>query len=411
MKICFIDTLFNWPPRGGADVDVFNILSILHKKNYDVLLLSLSSTKLTRGVFIPETLPFPTKKLNVNFKTSSLKTIKDYFIHSVSDFNPDILIIGDSFFLKPIITLFFKDASIPIIWRQYAYELLCHKDIVKYRNNKPCPLDYLSTTDVCRQCFLHHQKESLKSYQFNAWLEEYILTKAYKTNYLNILTSSLSRVKQVIVYSDTMQNCWKCYHPNTRIIPGGVDTQMFHPSQNTNIYSHDIKKILFPGRVEDEVKGFHVLYEACKQLRNKRIDFELICTSGWSTGYPDWVKFIGWYSHYELPSIYTTADICVIPSLWEEPFGLVALEAMASSKPIIASNIGGLKSVILHGETGLLYPPTDKNILMTHLDSLLSNETLRSNLGTAGRNHVIKNYTWEKIVEDYYEPLIFNKPK
>jgi len=401
MRICFIDLLFNWPPRGGADVDVFNVLKQLSKSNHKVLLLSITSSTQNRGMFKIESLPFPAKKITVDFfDTYFLNQLKDFLLSSITNYQPDYIIIGDSFFLKPILTLFFDEISIPIIWRQYAYELLCQKDILKFLNNKPCPLDYLSTQDICRKCGLYHQKEKLKKLEMNAWMEEYLLTKAYKSNYSKILLNALQKVQKIVVSSDTMANTWKCYHSEIVVIPAGIDTKLFHTEKNKN---NATKKIFMSGRIEDPAKGFHVLYKACEELRKKRNDFELVCTGGWEHGFPDWVKFLGWLDYEELPQVYSEMDICVVPSIWDEPFGIVALEAMATGNPVIASNIGGLRTTILHGENGFLFPPEDTETLMNYLDQLLSNDTLRNNMGNKAQQYVSQNYSWESIITNYYE--------
>ncbi len=401
MKICFIDLLFNWPPRGGADVDVFNVLKELTKNKHDVLLLSITTSNQNRGVFQPEELPFPAKKITLDYSSNQfLLILKNFLLSSVSTFQPDWIIIGDSFFLKPVITLFFENVSIPIIWRQYAYELLCQKDILKFLHNKPCPLDYLSTHDTCRKCGLYHQKRKILNYEINAWLEEYLIAEAYKSNYYEKLINALKKVQKIIVFSDAMAKVWKCYHTQIVIIPGGVDTKIFQTKKPTK---NAIKKIFMAGRVEDFSKGFHTLFKACNKLRLKRDDFEMICTGGWIQEFPDWVKFIGWLDYEELPNIYSNMDICIVPSIWEEPFGLVALESMAVGNPVIASNIGGLKTTILHGETGFLFPPGDTETLMNYIDILLSNDNLRNEMGHKSQKHILENYSWEQIVKQYYE--------
>ncbi|MGC8738268.1 MAG: glycosyltransferase family 4 protein [Candidatus Hydrogenedens sp.] len=401
MKICFIDLLFNWPPRGGADVDVFNVMKQLSKNNHEVLLLSISSFMQNRGMFKTDSLPFPAKKITVDFSDNhSFDILKNFLLSSVSHHQPDWIIIGDCFFLKPVITLFFDNTPFPIIWRQYAYELLCQKDILKFLNNKPCPLDYLSAQYICQKCGLYHQKEKLLKFEINVWIEEYLLTKAYKSNYSEILSNALKKVQKIIVSSDTMANTWKCYHPEILIFPGGIDTEHFHIEKNKNNVT---KKIFMSGRIEDTAKGFHVLYRACEKLRKKRNDFELFCTGGWKFGFPDWIKFLGWLDYEELPHVYSEMDICVVPSIWEEPFGIVALEAMATGSPVIASNIGGLRTTILHGETGFLFPPNDDETLMNYLDLLLSNDTLRNEMGNKAQSHVLNNYSWGSIITNYYE--------
>lgn len=163
-----------------------------------------------------------------------------------------------------------------------------------------------------------------------------------------------------------------------------------------------------PGRVEDPAKGFDILYSATQRLRSKRVDFWLCCTTGWQEGYPDWVKFIHWVDYYQLPQTYSSMDICVIPSQWEEPFGLVALEAMSCGLPVIASNVGGFRNTIKHGETGFLFDPKDTNGLTNLLELLLDNPQLATELGTNAQQYVRKNFAWEHVVKTYVEPALQN---
>jgi len=75
----------------------------------------------------------------------------------------------------------------------------------------------------------------------------------------------------------------------------------------------------------------------------------------------------------------------VAPSLWPEPFGLVALEAAAAGKPIVATAMGGLRDIVRDGETGLLVPPEDREALAAALQRLISDGELRARLGGAAR--------------------------
>lgn len=75
----------------------------------------------------------------------------------------------------------------------------------------------------------------------------------------------------------------------------------------------------------------------------------------------------------------------VAPSLWPEPFGLVALEAAAAGKPIVASEIGGLRDIVVDGETGFLVPPEDRPALVEALRRLIADDELRGRLGAAAQ--------------------------
>jgi glycosyltransferase involved in cell wall biosynthesis len=77
----------------------------------------------------------------------------------------------------------------------------------------------------------------------------------------------------------------------------------------------------------------------------------------------------------------------VAPSIWEEPFGLSALESAAASRAVVASDIGGLPEVVINGKTGLLVPPGDADALRTALNRLVSDGQLRERFGEAAVRH------------------------
>jgi glycosyltransferase involved in cell wall biosynthesis len=89
----------------------------------------------------------------------------------------------------------------------------------------------------------------------------------------------------------------------------------------------------------------------------------------------------------------------VIPSICAETFGMVALEAMACSKSIIASAIGGLKDIVIHEETGLLVKPGDQDALAAAMQKLLNNPMLSKTMGNNGHDRLTKEYLSVKIVD------------
>jgi glycosyltransferase involved in cell wall biosynthesis len=79
------------------------------------------------------------------------------------------------------------------------------------------------------------------------------------------------------------------------------------------------------------------------------------------------------------------ASVAVVPSVWHEPMGQVAVEAMLVGRPVVASDVGGLRDVVQHGSSGLLVPPGDPGALAFALDTLLDNPELRQRMGEAAR--------------------------
>lgn len=94
------------------------------------------------------------------------------------------------------------------------------------------------------------------------------------------------------------------------------------------------------------------------------------------------------------------ADIAVVPSVWEEAFGLSALEPMAHGIPVIASSVGGLPEVVSHDETGLLVPPGDEEALAEALERLLVNERERQRMGRKGRVRAERLFSWPRFIDE-----------
>ena len=90
-------------------------------------------------------------------------------------------------------------------------------------------------------------------------------------------------------------------------------------------------------------------------------------------------------------------DIVVVPSL-EEGFGMVALEAMRESLPVVASDVGGLPEVVAHGESGLLVPPRDPPAIASAVCRLLKDPELRLRFGRRGREILEERFSLEDMV-------------
>jgi len=92
------------------------------------------------------------------------------------------------------------------------------------------------------------------------------------------------------------------------------------------------------------------------------------------------------------------ADVCVVPSVWEEAFGLAALEAMARGKPVVATQVGGIPEIIQPGVTGLLVPPGNDATLAQAIASLLANPTTAAEMGRNARRDVNERFNPETLL-------------
>ena len=199
------------------------------------------------------------------------------------------------------------------------------------------------------------------------------------------------------------------------IIPNGVDTKYFSPDALPIEEFIDGKlNILFIGRMEKR-KGLDYLLEAYKRVKLEMPNSRLIVVGPGirlrhkyekrvrRSGIKD-VVFVGYASYRDLPRYYKTADIVCCPAIGWESFGIVLIEAMAVGKPVVASNIEGYASVLTDGVEGLLAPPKNAEKLAEALISLMSDESLRQQLGANGWRRATE-YSWENVAQrilDYY---------
>lgn len=143
--------------------------------------------------------------------------------------------------------------------------------------------------------------------------------------------------------------------------------------------------LLYVGDLRSE-KGVPTLLEAYRLL-NDPPPLVLVGESFPSSPrwFPPGVIVTGPVSHDRIAPLWRRASMAIVPSVWEEPFGIVALEAMAAGRPVVASRVGGLAEVVDDGVTGVLVTPADPAALAAGIQRLLDDAELRSRLGAAAR--------------------------
>jgi phosphatidylinositol alpha-mannosyltransferase len=203
-----------------------------------------------------------------------------------------------------------------------------------------------------------------------------------------------------------------------RVIPNGVDVRRFSPDNTPLPHWVDEKpNILYLGRIEKR-KGLKYLLRAIPVIRQHfplarfliggdgplRDGFErFVRQKGW----PD-VVFLGRVPAADLPALYRTADVFCAPNTGGESQGLVLLEAMASGRAVVASDIPGFRSVIQQQVNGLLVPAKKHDELAWAVCHILGDRMERAQLEHAARTRA-ESYSWAHVgaaVEAYYEELL-----
>jgi glycogen(starch) synthase len=210
------------------------------------------------------------------------------------------------------------------------------------------------------------------------------------------------------------------------VIPNGIDPADLVPVDDLEtLRSHfaapDDRLVLLVGRLVYE-KGFQLALEALPGLieRVGNVRF-IVAGSGTAEqelreqatrlGLDDHGAFVGWIGDDVLHSLYRIADLTVVPSIYE-PFGLVALEAMASGCPCLVADTGGLREVVPNDDVGLRFHSRDADSLGQMAERLLTDSELRDRLVAEASEHVL-TFDWADVARqttEIYRSLAVSRP-
>lgn len=208
------------------------------------------------------------------------------------------------------------------------------------------------------------------------------------------------------------------------IIPCGTDIRKFgsvnrEAAREKLGIDPNAKVVFYVGRF-DRRKGIETVVRAVAKSQMRDQNVKLVIGGGSRPGQSDGIErdriekivgevglrdittFPGRLGDDTLPSYYAAADVCVVPSHYE-PFGLVAIEAMASETPVVASDVGGLQYTVVPEETGLLAPPKDDAAFAVAIDRILADPEWAKELGKKARVRVEKHFSWDGVASQLGE--------
>ena len=209
------------------------------------------------------------------------------------------------------------------------------------------------------------------------------------------------------------------------ILPNGVDIEKFKPLTNTEFRFSGIepkyKKILTVRRLVPEkrvdllIKSFHKLLEYNNDIQlviaGDGPEKENLIKLTKKLKISNKVLFLGFISHDKLNSLYNIGDVYVLTSE-QEGLSLSLLEALATTVPVISTNIVGNPEVIIHKETGLLFEPGNVNQLVNNLKYVLENPDKAEIIGKNARKYIVSNYSTHKIMKklrNHFYHILKNK--
>lgn len=240
---------------------------------------------------------------------------------------------------------------------------------------------------------------------------------------------------RVIVTSDAVGRMFEARDgeraPNVRKIPNGVDPGAFRPGEPDGRIHAELG---FPAGAPlvgvvcrlDAWKGVDVFLRAAASVRAAAPDARFVVVGGpiegqeaharelatlaTTLGLTDVVRFTDWrYRPSDMPDVYRALSLLVLPSRQPEPFGLVLLEAMATARPVVATDHGGPREICVPGETGLLVPPDDPARMADAIRWMLEHRDRARAMGEAGRRRVETLYDvggTVRAIEALYDELL-----
>ena len=170
---------------------------------------------------------------------------------------------------------------------------------------------------------------------------------------------------------------------NVKVIPSGVDLPRSVGEEASP------PEILYAGRLSPE-KGVEDLVAAAAGMK--------LVVAGDGPLRRRVPGALGLVRHDELQQLYGRAAVVACPSR-REGFGVACLEAMAHGRPVVATNVGGLRDLVVEGETGLVVPPGDPAALRAALARLLADPDLRRTLGAGGRRRAQERFSWAAVTD------------
>jgi D-inositol-3-phosphate glycosyltransferase len=225
------------------------------------------------------------------------------------------------------------------------------------------------------------------------------------------------------------------------VVPGGVDLQRFKPGSRAAARRQlklpkGAAVLLFVGRIQ-RLKGVEVLLRAAAELvetRHAGRPLRVLIVGGQPEGGPrqkpeqqeierlrelaarlglrQAVTFVGAVDQGRLPVYYRAADVTVMPSSYES-FGLVAAESMACGTPVVASQVGGLRSLIVDGETGFLIRWLHPKLFAEKLELLIRDPALAARLGHSAAQ-AARGLSWaataDRLLAIYEQLLVSDRP-
>lgn len=357
IRLNILYTAYSGLGKGGAEVSMSLLARALAQK-HNIIIASTEDYKWFKTSQFKKIKVVPILAYQNNY-------MKEFFKKIIKEEHIDIVHSHDARTAIPAI-LAAQESNRPVIthYRDYWF---C------------CPKSSLLKTDLtnCETCNTH-ELQSCSSAGRYFW-------DRHKMNYIKNVPKVLKKANVKIAISEAINNKLKMIGIDDAIVlRNPIDTKLFNVPSKENGYI-DIGYI---GSL-DYHKGVQILMMAMREILPKyeNVRFVLVGDGPLKESvydilynYKDRVLILNSLPYEQIAEAYSTLSMVIIPSIWQEPFSRVAIEAMAAGKPIIASKVGGLQFLI-KDDFGILIPPKDTAELQKAIELLIENKERRITMG------------------------------
>jgi len=386
MKILYINALYSPLIQGGAEISLKAIAEGMQASGHEVAVLSLKPTGDLSTEEIDHIKVYRTALKNLYWPFEKIRAGKldRMFWHARDRYNaamrqvvkkviekekPDIVSCHNLVGWSVAVWDEIKAANIPIVQVLHDLYLLCpNSDMFK---------DDASCDTQCFSCALLRQKHKKLSGKVDAviGISKFILRRFEQYQYFD-------KAKKYVIY-------------NTREIP---ETPLPQPR------AHDTNFTIGYIGTLAEKKGIEWLLDQFKRLS---INAQLQIAGGGKEDYERFLKAkaeganISFIGYTDPAAFYKTIDVLVVPSLWQEPLGMVAIEALAYHLPVIANAVGGLQETVIEGFNGLLCTSEEMNSLGDAIQRLYDEPLLYDTLVKNARKSVEAILSKQRMINEY----------
>lgn len=385
MKILHVNEV--WSPRAGPEqylVDICTALNQLGHENVVVYGIKKEDTindPRIKSYHFPSIFPSVTEILPYKRR----KVCKE-FAAIINKENPDII------FFHTIWNPFLVEIAVglkPTVREIVEYRIFCPGALrYRYLTNTICTAKpglkcwFYANVGGCGVHLLHHRLARLITMKVDLEINKKVHRMIAVSEYVakELILAGIDEDRIVV---------------NIPFIKDISNSEVSHQSTGKNI--------LYVGRLE-RTKGIDFLIRGMKLL-DRECHLDIIGVGrmrkkleqlAYNLQLSNRVRFWGWIPNTELKEYYRKAQVFVLPSIWPEPLGIVILEAMANSVPVVASGVGGIKEMVKEGKTGFLVKPKDARELAHKIKNLLDNSELRKKCGENGKRFVQEKLNKER---------------